>query len=243
MKQLMTLVLFLFSFNAAYTCSCFHISDYFCPTMNWAAPYLEQNPLFIVKAKVLGISGHLMNVKVTENIFDEISDEEIIVIGQDGLNCNQGLGPFAVGQEVILALYEAYQQDRYDLNGCGRFYLHVDGDNVVGPIASDSNSQPYEEFRAQISQCFQATDTENPYNEPEISIFPNPCNDQLQVKLSQFDQTNAQIILMSPNGQVLQKMENIGAASELNLTPYPAGLYFVRVTQGNRSFGKKVVKI
>lgn len=242
MKKLISLTLFLFAFNVAYNCSCFYISDYFCPTMNWAAPYLEQNPLFIVKAKVLGINGYLMDVKITENIFDEVSNEEVTIIGQDGLNCNQGLGPFAEGQEVILALYEAYEQGMYNLNGCGRFYLHVDGDDVVGPISNETNSQPYTEFRSGITECFQITSTEYPEEALDISVFPNPCTDQLQVKLAG-SSINSQVVLMNTNGQVLERILSNDPIAELNMGPYPAGLYFVQVVQGNRVFSQKVVKV
>lgn len=242
MKHLFTLVFVLFTFNFASTCSCFLISDYFCPTINWAAPHLEQNPLYIVRAKVLAINGHFMDVKITENLFLEITEEEITIIGQDGLNCNQGLGPFVVDQEVILALYAAYESERYNLSGCGRFYLHIDGDNVVGPISNESNSQPYTEFRSGISECFQITDTENPSDEAAFLISPNPTRDQVQISLP-ISNHQSQIFLISPSGQILQKVTSEKASKTFDLSPYPAGLYFVKVIQGDKIFSKKIIKV
>lgn len=244
MKKLITLTLFLGLFSYTYACSCFYISEYFCPTMNWVMPYNEQNQVFIIRAKVQSINGHLMQVKLVENLFSEITEEEFFVIGQDGLNCNQYLSVFDEGQEVILALYNAFEEGRYNLNGCGRFFLHLDGENVVGPISQTADSQPYNDFKSRLGDCFQITDIDTPANSEAVcTIAPNPCRDQIQIQLPDNAGSHNQVFVFNAKGELLQTQRGNSSTEKMDLSPYPAGLYFVKVVQGNQTFTQKVVKI
>lgn len=244
MKTFITSTILFFSLQLGYTCSCFPISEYFCPTVNWAAPNIEQLPLYIVRAKVDGINGYLMDITVTEQLFGETTDTDLTVIGQDGLNCNQWLDVFEPNQEVILALYGGYQTQHYNLNGCGRFYLHVEEEAVVGPITPDSESMAYTDFRTKVQECLQVTDIDiaHPVKE-SLSVTPNPCREELQINLSFAPELTGEVYLLDANGSVVKKVKHNVASLTLDISLYPSGLYFVKVVQGNRTFTQKVVKI
>ena len=243
MKAFITSIFLTLSLNYGYSCSCFYISDYFCPSINWVAPYIEQYPIHIVRGKVQSINGYLMDIAVSESLFGSIDEPNITVIGQDGLNCNQYLDVFEADQEVILALNNGFETENFNLSGCGRFYLHIENEMVVGLIDSLSESTPYEDFRGQVQQCLQVTDVEDTPNDPEgVKIFPNPCTDQVTVNLPNAINGVFHISIINANGQLVNQLENTTTAANLDLSAYPSGLYFIKVVQGDRSYVEKLIK-
>ena len=243
MKALITTTVLVLSLNYGYSCSCFYISEYFCPTVNWVAPYIEQHPLHIVRGKVQAINGYLMDVTVTESLFGGIDEPNITVIGQDGLNCNQYLDVFESGQEVILALNNGFETENFNLSGCGRFYLHVENEMVVGLIDSLSESTPYEEFIDQVQQCLQVTDIQDvPEDNSNIQIFPNPCTDQVTINLPTTSNETNILSILSASGKLVGQFKNNNSSVNLDLTSYPSGLYFIKVIQGDRYLVKKLIK-
>lgn len=69
----------------------------------------------------------IMRLKVTRTIHGgeaavSLDGESLDIIGQDGLNCNQGLSVFEIGKSYAVAVFPAYKSAKYGISGCGVYY-------------------------------------------------------------------------------------------------------------------------
>ena len=77
--------------------------------------------------------------------------------------------------------------------------------------------------------------------ESNISIMPNPARDNVTVQFHQPVET-INLILLDGNGKVLQKRtENHPNHINLDISRYPAGIYFLRIQSGKHRIVKKIV--
>ena len=74
-------------------------------------------------------------------------------------------------------------------------------------------------------------------------ITPNPVSDRALIELDTKDNGPVRIALLTSTGEKLMAMEESGnARHELDMSPYAAGVYFVRLQSGKQVIFKKVVK-
>ena len=82
-----------------------------------------------------------------------------------------------------------------------------------------------------------ALSTEN-ISDPSLSVFPNPTSGELHIQSSS---QPTEIRLIDPNGKILEKwMDEI--PSEINLSRFPKGLYFLSVQNSKGVSVRKVIK-
>ena len=78
-----------------------------------------------------------------------------------------------------------------------------------------------------------------------LAVFPNPTDGLTQLRFSNFETADLEIIVTDVASQVLYNRsvkEFNGVFHEsFDLTDYPAGMYFIQVVQGNQSWTEKVV--
>ena len=241
MKAILFSSLFSLFISAAQACSCFYISDYFCPTASWFNSNASGNTLYIAQVKVVSTYSYYMDVQVVDNLQHILPENEITILGQDGLNCNEWLGPFEEGKTFILAIYESnWQEGLYDLNGCGRFWLPVVEDQVQGNISENTLQQSYEDFRQSLAQCAGI----NPTAEPGLAalhIFPNPTSGEVYLKgLAAGAPIN--YTLYSLAGPVVQAGTVHGGSSpSLSLAGLPKGLYLLRLQVDEAVLARRIV--
>lgn len=72
----------------------------------------------------------------------------------------------------------------------------------------------------------------------EINLFPNPASDQIQIEIP--NGVAGAMRLYSVTGQLLHKAKINEQITTLSFTPFPSGLYFLRITIGNQTITKKV---
>ena len=112
-------------------------------------------------------------------------------------------------------------------------FIFIEGGSCIKAIGSDGNSN----FIIDDIKFNYTTSAINRIIE-NISIYPNPTNDLIQVKSEgEFD-----IELSNLKGQtILNKKDNYDS-TQLNIEVYPAGIYFLKIKKGNQVLTKKIIK-
>lgn len=241
MKTALLSTLFAFFFYTGQACSCFYISDYFCPSASWFNSNVTSSTLYILQAKVVSIYGYHMDVQVVENLQHTLPETDITILGQDGLNCNEWLGHFEAGKTYILALSASFWEEGvYDLSGCGRFWLPVADGIVQGNINEGTPQQDYEAFKQSLAQCAGITPTESP-ELASIHLFPNPTAGMLF--LNGLEPGAALGYgLYTLTGQMLRSGNIQGGPSPgLLLAGLPPGVYLLRLQAGKAVLTRRVV--
>jgi len=77
------------------------------------------------------------------------------------------------------------------------------------------------------------------------TVFPNPANSKLIIKLMQqlASLQNNTIFLFNARGELIVSAQMPEASVELDLSEIPAGIYLLRVNSAAQSFSRKVILI
>ena len=77
----------------------------------------------------------------------------------------------------------------------------------------------------------------NSYEEATFSVYPNPAVDFMTIDAPKADR----IEVVNFMGQVILNMDGTGRPVQLSVGEYDAGIYFVRVTEGELTTTRKVI--
>jgi len=75
----------------------------------------------------------------------------------------------------------------------------------------------------------------------KIQVYPNPVNDKLNISLSQFKGT-ATLSLSNANGVLMYASEIENGHTEINMSGFSAGIYFITLTSESKTITQKVIK-
>jgi len=80
-------------------------------------------------------------------------------------------------------------------------------------------------------------------NSFEFYLFPNPADESVRIKCSEFNTEAGNIEILSPEGRTLQKrtVSKGNEAIELDLKGMAAGIYMCRITIGNKTSSRKLI--
>lgn len=242
------LVVFAISLAAWNTqaCSCIFIET-FCASIN--SEYIEEYNVFrgkVIQKYTLMTSGGFgipfMDVElITQYRGEAAGADTITLIGQDGVNCATGLDEFSAGTDFIFYTYgfnaflpeEVTAQLEHiatELDGCGRSYLFVEGEQVTGPIRPGVQTAPLDEFIETLDNCIAVpTDTEEVDPLAEVVVAPNPTTEVITLfhdglSLDQVQLYNAVGALIATDQQLIQASSG---GYELPVRDLPPGLYTV----------------
>ncbi|MCX6305868.1 MAG: T9SS type A sorting domain-containing protein [Bacteroidetes bacterium] len=84
-----------------------------------------------------------------------------------------------------------------------------------------------------------------PLNDSQITIFPNPVTDQLNLKYSVAGAKNCQVTIQDVFGNLRMKSDwdtGAGPEKQVDVSGFPSGMYFVRISDGNYQLVRKFVK-
>lgn len=254
MKKLYALLFFGFlgftQFGNA--CSCWPVSEYFCPS-------ITNDQSEIVTVKVLKRYGNViypyddfMDVEIIDRLKSNISVDTITIIGQDGVNCNQTLYDFLPDDLLVLSFYEPYFPHSFDslfvyplfdLSFCGRYYLQVEGDEVVGPIRPGVDHQPYNEFVADIGSCIDLVlSTDKPGEQESFSLYPSPAQSVVTVELPHFS-ANWRYQIFTMDGQMLSQARiEQSEQFPVNVSALASGVYIMVISDGEKSYTQRFIK-
>ncbi|MFI5221442.1 MAG: T9SS type A sorting domain-containing protein, partial [Bacteroidia bacterium] len=124
-----------------------------------------------------------------------------------------------------------------------RIRFSADPGDSIGLPSSTAGNNRFDNFTVEGD-----TTTVTPYigvNEIEktvssFTLFPNPANNQLTIRTE--NSTTKNIFIMNITGQVVTQKSSNDTEIKIDLSNLPAGLYFVRVAQGDSQSMKKLMK-
>lgn len=74
----------------------------------------------------------------------------------------------------------------------------------------------------------------------KVNIYPNPVKDFINIHLGNFENSSIEIINIT--GQVTYRKELNEKISQIDVSDYPEGVYFIRITGEDFTTTKKIVK-
>ena len=159
--------------------------------------------------------------------------------------CGENMDLFEVGDSVIFALtWTNYSTpiDTLFLGGvCVHKYLRYQNGKVVGQIHEDIQAMEYEKFKTNPYDCMSSTATEESM-ELKIELFPNPVNDFLTINSNDLQLSEIEVISTDGN-MLLSKQVNQVNFSNLDLSNFPPGIYFIKIRTRENEIVKKISKI
>lgn len=114
------------------------------------------------------------------------------------------------------------------------------GDNqqwMLVPVTASTTSGT----RVAVNQSTPTTPVQNALP-GQVIIYPNPLITQVTVKLSEEFVNGATVSLTDVTGRLLQSLSVKGSQYVLKLNGIPAGIYFVKISNGTKTVTKKIVK-
>ncbi len=90
---------------------------------------------------------------------------------------------------------------------------------------------------------------ENPFveTEPFFTVYPNPSNHFVQIKLEEPIENNLLIEIINLNGECVYRKYHFDSSAEniisINLASLPSGIYLCRISDGGKLSTRKVVKL
>ena len=70
------------------------------------------------------------------------------------------------------------------------------------------------------------TDIETVVEKQNVSVYPNPANDVLNIELGD---NQSDVVIYNSLGQVVRRYENVSGDMQINVEDLNAGMYFVKV--------------
>jgi Secretion system C-terminal sorting domain len=226
--------------NLSNACSCWPYEPVFCRIVDeWH---------HVVRAVVTSHPDYyLMKVQLLENINKEITEDTIIIYGQDGLSCGESTDQFNINDTLILAVVE-WEIDGaiyWYLEGfCGLHFLRYENEMVMGQITDTLTIQPIQDFRDNLFDCLAMPlpIKEIEGSKSELSIFPNPVLEKLQIStienlISGYDlyDSNGQLIISEVLNQSVEK-------HDINADDLRTGIYYIRIKTSKGVLARKFIK-
>lgn len=111
------------------------------------------------------------------------------------------------------------------------------------PAVINKNVEIGQNIKANFSPCSGLNLLENELNKMELTIFPNPVSDFVQIETG-VEVTNASITIYDAFGRIEKLITNLSGASIcIETTPLPDGIYLVCLENGDqRSYGKFIMR-
>ncbi len=130
-------------------------------------------------------------------------------------------------------------------------YIGTDGQNIwftgtgfdstalhFGSLTIPTNYYNYKTFLAKVRPGIPVTSVSNAPTPLAMNIFPNPASDRIYLQCS----NPAMITLNNATGQVMYRKVTAGTIKEsIDVSSWPAGIYFAEVASGGERFVQKIV--
>jgi len=79
-------------------------------------------------------------------------------------------------------------------------------------------------------------------NKLPFRIYPNPVNDIVKVVFDELQEGTTQVRLFNSRGQIIKEKIIDGGDNQMDLSDYPAGMYILKVTNGEQGWQKRIFK-
>lgn len=125
-------------------------------------------------------------------------------------------------------------------NGMQESNAHAAWAQALDPGSNTQQGFPYSVFGTAITGINESILANN------VSVFPNPANDFVQVNVNCQAESNVKIELLNAIGEVVFSSEETGSAAftkQIDCSMFAPGIYFMSVQVGNERVTKKFTKI
>ena len=100
---------------------------------------------------------------------------------------------------------------------------------------------------AQLSSPTDTTLYQEEYNATfenlKLKLYPNPTKGRIGLEINQInDDLKIRVVILDANGKKLSSQKINSNMTHLNLAPYPAGIYFLKLVSGDQHRILKVIK-
>ncbi len=240
----LTLMVSLSFYNVAISCSCSGPAKPFCAAIN------ERS--IIIKCVVTDKPGlHDMEVSVMDHIYGEMLDSDtLVILGQDGVNCAEDVGLFAVGDTLLLDIFSVNTVDAttgeeydYSIGGCDIKYLRIEGSNIVGNNGIGNTIEDYGTFINSIQDCIDFTSTTDELELVDFKLYPNPVVNMLYIECSQSDNYTVQVVDIQSGSLVYSESLSMRNSYQMDMSEFEPGVYLMRIENERHSFVSKLVKL
>lgn len=252
MKNLTSLFIFVITllqtnFTTACTCA---VDWSFCETVN--------NSYHIAEAEVLALYGdpngdyEYMDIKIIETLQNGITEDSLTVLANYIFCHDLLISQFTVGDKLIVNFSQTYTDslnipDRsfIDFFSCHTNFLKLDQNDVNGNISPTLTSQNYDDFKNNLTACNDliASNEELEGLENEISIFPNPFSENVNIDFGELATSKISLEIFSAQGQKITTENNLSQSNfQYSTTNFSAGIYFVKIIFRDNFIVKKIVK-
>ncbi len=238
MKKYLTLLALSLLPYFAVACSCTFKS--FCETMDAQSNVTT----FSVIGKFGNATRKYVMVKKIEDLWGNAPKDTMVIIAAFGNTCDDDISYIKSGDSLVINLISTASNPAEFFIGsiCLGNYLKINRGEINNGM-QDSLSQTinYSDFKANLGNCAGLTNLDDiDIVERELSIYPNPVNDLLKIKLNL--QSNFDYQMIDINGQMIREEKMIFRNHEIDLSSFQKGIYFIKIIVNESFVVRKFVK-
>lgn len=135
-----------------------------------------------------------------------------------------------------------------------QFYITTDGGHswpggMQSPIGDppsafiNADDLMWDFFQQFSLECESTSVEESLVKNPKLSLFPNPAENSIKMELPLGISNEGQLSILDTNGKVIfSKMVNV-SLNEIDFSPFPNGIYFIRFQNNDISITEKILKL
>ena len=130
----------------------------------------------------------------------------------------------------ILVMSLAKSHAQLPANTCGVVYTHDAAGNRTQRVYVCNNGARAETVTQNKDEAIQVT-----------ALYPNPTTGQFRVTFTKALQ-HAQVIFIDMGGHVVQQRSASGNLFDFDISSFPAGVYWIKIADGDNRLVYKVIK-
>ena len=117
------------------------------------------------------------------------------------------------------------------------------GDNQHGQLGIGVFAGTYYSPVQMTSVCSIPNSTVETNGKNSFSIYPNPTSGKFRLELKEFNPLkNPAMEIFNSTGTLIKNTSIAGSTIEVDISTYPKGLYFIKITDGKRVHTKRIIK-
>jgi hypothetical protein len=161
---------------------------------------------------------------------------------------------FTTVDQVILPQSTSGTQDYLNLNVTQQvqqmisgsnngFLLHLTNETYYAQMVFASGDNPHINKRPFLEVCYSIPTSVNEIaGENNITIFPNPATEQLTINQNE-NNNDVTVNIFNSIGEIIGSWKMMAGTNELkiNIQSFSSGIYFVKVSDREKQYGRKLI--
>jgi hypothetical protein len=149
------------------------------------------------------------------------------------------LGPYSTGNSYLWNDGSVNPYFEFSGNESGP------GDHIISVMVTDTNTCSYADSLT-VHVVF-TTNTGKPTIENDVTIYPNPADNVLNIKIPEMHSGDIEVKLYNQEGGLLKDLktsaDDAGNVLRVNIAGLPHGIYYLKITARSKTYtGKLIIK-